>query len=113
MSTVVTEIHDISNCENEPIRFTGAVQPHGTLLVVQPETGLIEAASESCSELIDLPAESLLGKALADFSAHQLEHHEEVAQSLPEGGNAQGDDEERRTLEQPAAQAGAELAEQY
>lgn len=32
---------DLSECENEPIRVPGLVQPHGVLLVVDPRTDLI------------------------------------------------------------------------
>ena len=53
---------DLSNCEAEPIRFPGAVQPHGALLVLQRERGRIEAASQSCAELLGLSAERLLGQ---------------------------------------------------
>ncbi len=55
---------DIANCELEPIRFPGAVQPHGALLVLQPASGIIVAASESCAALIGLSAASLLGQPL-------------------------------------------------
>jgi signal transduction histidine kinase len=36
---------DTSNCETEPLRFPGAVQSHGAVLVLQPRTAMIEAAS--------------------------------------------------------------------
>jgi PAS domain S-box-containing protein len=54
-----------SNCELEPIRFPGAVQPHGALLVLQADSGVIDAASESCQALLGLPAASLLGQSFA------------------------------------------------
>lgn len=56
---------DTSVCEDEPIRYPGAVQPHGALLVVDPVSSTILAASESCKVLIGLNAEELLGKSLA------------------------------------------------
>jgi len=56
---------NLTNCESEPIRFPGAIQPHGALLVLQAESGLIEAASESCLALLGHSAESLLGQPLA------------------------------------------------
>jgi PAS domain S-box-containing protein len=58
---------DTSNCENEPIRFPGTVQPHGVLLVLEAGSGIIEAASESCTSLLGLPAESLLGEHLSEL----------------------------------------------
>ena len=56
---------DTDSCEDEPIRYPGAVQPHGALLVVDPVSSTILAASESCKVLIGLNAEELLGKSLA------------------------------------------------
>jgi PAS domain S-box-containing protein len=55
---------DISTCELEPIRFPGAVQPNGALLVLQAESGIIEAASETCESLLGWRAENLLGLPL-------------------------------------------------
>ncbi len=47
---------DISSCELEPIGFPGTVQPDGVLLVLQAESGIIEAASETCESLLGLRA---------------------------------------------------------
>jgi light-regulated signal transduction histidine kinase (bacteriophytochrome)/ActR/RegA family two-component response regulator len=58
---------DTTDCENEPIRFPGTVQPHGVLLVLEAGTGIIEAASESCTALLGLPAESLLGLHVSEL----------------------------------------------
>jgi light-regulated signal transduction histidine kinase (bacteriophytochrome) len=46
---------DTSICESEPIRFSGAILPHGALLVLS-SSGLIEAASMSCDTLLDIHA---------------------------------------------------------
>jgi len=54
-----------TNCELEPIRFTGAVQPHGALIVLQPVTGIVEAASASCQTVLGWTAECLLGLPLS------------------------------------------------
>ena len=53
---------DISNCESEPIRFPGAVQPHGALLVLDAKSRVVEAASESCDALLGLKPEKMLGQ---------------------------------------------------
>ncbi|CCG40459.1 PAS domain S-box protein [Magnetospirillum molischianum] len=55
---------DTSSCETEPIRYPGAVQPHGALLVLDAESRTIEAASESCLALFGLLAGSLLGRRI-------------------------------------------------
>ena len=51
-------------CETEPIRFPGAVQPHGVLLVIRADSQVIEAASESCEAVLGLSAASLLEQPL-------------------------------------------------
>ncbi len=58
---------DVSNCELEPIRFPGAVLPHGALLVLQPKSGVIEAASESCRDLLGVSPENLLGQPIGQL----------------------------------------------
>ena len=54
-------------------------------------------------------------KIACDITPHsgdELDHDEEVANALPEGGHAERDDEQRGALQQPAAQSRAELAEE-
>ncbi|MBK8324800.1 MAG: GAF domain-containing protein [Betaproteobacteria bacterium] len=58
---------DLTNCETEPIRFPGTIQPHGALLVVQVHTGLVLAASESCEELLGRPAASFAERTLGEL----------------------------------------------
>lgn len=55
---------DTSSCETEPIRYPGAVQPHGALLVLDSDQRTIEAASDSCQTMLGLSAESLLGRRI-------------------------------------------------
>jgi PAS domain S-box-containing protein len=62
----IQNLPDISRCEAEPIRFPGAVQPHGALLVVDPASGTVVAASESCASLWGARAPNLLGTPLKD-----------------------------------------------
>ncbi len=50
---------DTLSCEAEPIRYPGAIQPHGALLVLN-SSGIIEAASESCEVVLGCSAKSLL-----------------------------------------------------
>ena len=58
---------DTSNCETEPIRFPGSVQPHGALLVLHPTSGIIEAASETCATYLRTAAASLLGRPASEI----------------------------------------------
>jgi len=57
---------DTSNCETEPIRFSGAIQPHGALLVLHATSGIIEAASDSCTAFLGAAVASLLGRPVRD-----------------------------------------------
>ena len=79
---IMTNI-DTSNCENEPIRFPGAVQPHGALLLLAPVSGVILAASESCNELVGQSAESLLGRSIAEIIGSDAEN---FCQAVPTHG---------------------------
>ncbi|MCF8167310.1 MAG: GAF domain-containing protein, partial [Rhodoferax sp.] len=65
MDSFRVDLLDTSFCEAEPIRFPGAVQPHGALLVLDAVSGIIEAASESCQHVIARDAAELLGRHLA------------------------------------------------
>jgi predicted signal transduction protein with EAL and GGDEF domain len=56
----------LRECAKEPIHVPGAIQPHGALLVVEPDTLEILQVSENCALLLGAPASSLLG---ADVSA--------------------------------------------
>jgi PAS domain S-box-containing protein len=64
MSAPPARAIDLDSCELEPIRFPGAVQPHGALLVVDGPSGRIEAASESCVHWLGRTAETLIGLPL-------------------------------------------------
>ena len=50
-------------CEREPIRFSGAIQPHGVLLCIDPQTRLILAASANHGTIPSLSG-SLIGQRI-------------------------------------------------
>ena len=61
----------LANCADEPIRFPGAIQPHG-LLVTLTEPGLqIQQVSANVLTLFGVSAESLLGLPLAALSGSE------------------------------------------
>jgi PAS domain S-box-containing protein len=64
---------DLTNCESEPIRYPGTVQPHGALLVVDKASGTIDAASESCKTFLGLSAQQLLGQSIGSCLGHDVE----------------------------------------
>ncbi|KAF1007175.1 MAG: Phytochrome-like protein cph1 [Pseudomonas fluorescens] len=54
----------LANCADEPIRFPGAIQPHGVLLTLTGADLHIDQVSANVAELFGLSAESLLGQPL-------------------------------------------------
>ncbi|KHK63412.1 ATP-binding protein [Pseudomonas frederiksbergensis] len=54
----------LANCSDEPIRFPGAIQPHGVLLMLSEPDFLIRQVSANAQELIGQPAQGLLGLPL-------------------------------------------------
>jgi len=64
---------DLSNCDREQVQFSGAIQPHGALLVLSEPELLIVQASANVAELLGTPpAETLLGQGLEPvFGAEQ------------------------------------------
>ncbi len=61
------ELRRLAECVLEPISFSGAVQPHGALLVVDTITSLITHASENAQRVLGADAIALLGRPLADL----------------------------------------------
>lgn len=54
---------DLTNCDREPIRILGKVQPHGLLFVLEPDL-TISQISANAAALISRTSESLLGSGL-------------------------------------------------
>ena len=52
-------------CDREPIHLSGAVQPHGALLVLDAASFIVRAASENVAALCGLP--DPLGRSLSDL----------------------------------------------
>jgi PAS domain S-box-containing protein len=57
---------DLSNCEREQIHLAGSIQPHGALLVVRENDGVVIQVSANASAFLQLEGE-LLGKRLASI----------------------------------------------
>ena len=51
-------------CEHDalPLARIGTVQPHGVMLIVVPETGLVEHVSANVEEILGVPARAVLGQ---------------------------------------------------
>lgn len=60
------ELRRLDECAREPIRTPGSIQSHGTLLGVDPATGVVVTASEN--------AAAWLGRPLADAGSDALDY---------------------------------------
>ena len=60
---VVAEDEDLrlAECAREPIHLSGAIQPHGALLVIDPESLEILQAGENTADVLGVIASQLLG----------------------------------------------------
>lgn len=65
---------DLSNCDRELIQYSGAIQPHGVLLVLEEPTLRILQASANTATLCGIAAEALLGQELTHlFGTEQVQ----------------------------------------
>lgn len=55
---------DLTNCDREPIHIPGAILPHGAMLVVDPQTMMIEQVAGDTAGLFGRPAAALAGQPL-------------------------------------------------
>jgi two-component system, chemotaxis family, sensor kinase Cph1 len=64
---------NLTNCDREPIHIPGSIQPHGMLLVLQPDSFTIIQVSDNTLGFIDRQPQDLLGKPLSSlFSPWQI-----------------------------------------
>lgn len=63
----------LDNCKSDPV--PGAIQPHGVLLALDPDSGVIMQISENCQEHLHLPAAYLLGKSIEAFMTAESNGH--------------------------------------
>jgi len=63
---------DLANCEREPIRIPGSIQPHGVLLVLDPASHVVLQASDNASRLLMDGRVDPLGKPLAQLLSESI-----------------------------------------
>jgi PAS domain S-box-containing protein len=83
--TVDADFHHV--CDSEPIHVPGSVQPHGTLLVLDPGLTVV-AASENCSSMFGATASTLLGQTAAGVLGEDGARRLRDALSRPASGPA-------------------------
>lgn len=72
----------LANCADEPIRFPGAIQPHGLLLTLsEPDLSIIQI-SANVETLLARPAQELIGQPLQSLigDAHAAQVREALQQ---------------------------------
>lgn len=69
-----------ANCAKEPIHLPGSIQPHGFMLVLEPDTLAVLQASENIQRWLGEAAEQWLGRHLPEL----LQGGEQVARLLAE-----------------------------
>ena len=76
MASASNDPVDLTNCDREPIHIPGSIQPHGAMLVCDPETGKVLFASETAENLLGTRNSGLIGLSLAEIlganAAHDL-----------------------------------------
>ena len=60
------------DCAREPIRHSGAIQPHGYLVSCSQSGWVVRQASANIGELFDVAAAELVGKDLRDYVAQEV-----------------------------------------
>ncbi len=84
---ITAEDVDLSNCDREQIQFSGAVQPHGCLLVVEEPSLRIVQASVNTDVYFGIPHGSLIGRDLtAALGAHARQIAERLAREALDHG---------------------------
>lgn len=73
------QLPDLSQCEAEPIHLSGAVQPHGVLLVLHGPSLQITQVTPSCQDLLELAPPGLLEQALASVFGEDLAERVQAA----------------------------------
>lgn len=58
---------DTSTCDREQIHIPGSIQPHGALLVLEPQTLRVLQAGGDLAALLGTDASALLGRGIAEY----------------------------------------------
>jgi len=66
---------DLTNCDREPIHTPGSIQPHGAMLICDPNTGIIIRSSANARMFLGMDIDPIgrsLGDAIGEAAAHDL-----------------------------------------
>lgn len=65
---------DLTNCDREPIHIPGSIQPHGVMLVYDPEAMKVTHASQNAAAMLGVDADGIVGHKLDDVVGSQAAH---------------------------------------
>ncbi len=65
---------DLTNCDREPIHIPGSIQPHGAIVVLDEETGLVTFVSENVDDFLGSTNREYIGTELADVVGSKVAH---------------------------------------
>jgi light-regulated signal transduction histidine kinase (bacteriophytochrome) len=75
----------LADCDREPIRIPGSIQPHGTLLVLSGDPLRIDQISANCARTLGFDSSELLGRPLSRLVSQEQSLHISLAYSSPNG----------------------------
>jgi light-regulated signal transduction histidine kinase (bacteriophytochrome) len=78
---------DLTNCDREPIHIPGSVQPHGALIVVDPQSNLVMFASENVTQYLGGGVSEVIGQKLDVVVGPEVAH--EIGNALARGGSGE------------------------
>lgn len=75
---------DLSNCDREPIHIPGSIQPHGAMLVVDPQSNVVAYASDNIQNYLGVNG-AIVGAGLAEVLGSQVAH--DIANTAAKAGD--------------------------
>jgi light-regulated signal transduction histidine kinase (bacteriophytochrome)/ActR/RegA family two-component response regulator len=76
---------DLTNCEDEPIRVPGLIQPHGALIAAGSVDGVVSHASENLAEFLGVGPMEAIGRRLSDLVGEAASWPESAVGTLEDG----------------------------
>lgn len=101
----IVDTVDLSTCDREPIHIPGLIQPHGSLLVCDPDTWVITHASENLGNFVPHEAAAAIGMVLKGVVGVEAFHKLTNALAVSAAPNLPG-----RIFELPSAASHANCA---
>jgi chemotaxis family two-component system sensor kinase Cph1 len=82
---------DLATCESEQIHLPGSIQPHGYLIVVDPDTERVVQLSANCESILGLQPAEVIGAALDVVAGGSPDEEESLRRLLRQLADVQGE----------------------